>query len=130
MTAVLIVEDDESFGRALCCDLSEYGFAVTLTDAMEKAVEVIRTSAVDVLLTDLRLGTTDGIDLLEKVHELSPHTRSVLMSGFATARDYQRAVELGAVKVLCKPFSRAELIQCIRQAIDCEIGFRGSVHGL
>jgi CheY-like chemotaxis protein len=64
------------------------------------------------------------------VRELSPQTRPVLMSGFASARDYQRAVELGAVRVLIKPFSRAELIGCIRQAIECEVGFRGSVHGL
>ncbi len=130
MTAVLIVEDDSSLGRALCCDLTEYGFTVSLTDSMENAVEILTTTTIDVLLTDLRLGASDGIDLLERVRELSPHTRAVLMSGFASARDYQRAVELGAVRVLCKPFSRAELIQCIRQAIDCEVGFRGSVHGL
>jgi hypothetical protein len=52
------------------------------------------------------------------------------MSGFATARDYQRAIELGAVRVLCKPFTPTELNQCIRQAVECETGFRGSVHGL
>jgi hypothetical protein len=52
------------------------------------------------------------------------------MSGFATARDYQRAVELGAVRVLCKPFTPADLIQCIQEAVECGIGFRGSFHGL
>jgi hypothetical protein len=54
----------------------------------------------------------------------------VLMSGFATARDYQRAVELGAVRVLCKPFTSSELFQAIEHARDCTSGYSGSVHGL
>src|SRR6202000_845093 len=62
--------------------------------------------------------------------DVSPQTRAVLMSGYATARDYQRAGELGAVRVLCKPFTPSDLIQCIHQAVECETGFRGSVHGL
>jgi predicted regulator of Ras-like GTPase activity (Roadblock/LC7/MglB family) len=52
------------------------------------------------------------------------------MSGYASARDYQRAIECGAVRVLCKPFTSSELLQAIRQAVDCETGFRGSIHGL
>lgn len=130
MTAVLIVEDDQMLGRAVHRDLTEYGFAVQIASGFDEAIEVLRSAPIDVLLTDLRLGSADGIDLLETVRHLSPRTRSVLMSGFASARDYQRAVELGVVRVLCKPFTRADLIQCIRQAIDCETGFHGSIHGL
>src|SRR5262249_39925242 len=72
----------------------------------------------------------DGIDLLEKIRTVSPRTRAILMSGYATARDYQRAIECGAVRVLCKPFTSSELLLAIRQAVDCETGFRGSIHGL
>ena len=130
MTSVLVVEDDDLFGRAIARDLKEHGLEVVLAGNVDDAVSVLRARSIDVLLTDLRLGSADGIDLLERVRELSARTRAVLMSGFASARDYQRAVELGAVRVLCKPFTRAELIQSIRQAVDCETGFRGSVHGL
>jgi ActR/RegA family two-component response regulator len=130
MTAVLIVEDDQMLGRAVYRDLTEYGFNVQIAGGYDEAIEILRQGPIDVLLTDLRLGSADGIDLLESVRHLQPRTRAVLMSGFASARDYQRAVELGVVRVLCKPFTRADLIQCIRQAIDCETGFRGSIHGL
>jgi CheY-like chemotaxis protein len=111
-------------------DLSEQGFAVTVVQSVSEARAVLAQGRMDVLLTDLQLGTEDGIDLLESLGRISPSTRAVLMSGFATARDYQRAMELGAVRVLCKPFNPTELIQCIRQAVECETGFRGSVHGL
>jgi ActR/RegA family two-component response regulator len=130
MTTILVVEDDLLFAKALGRDLTEQGFEVTLAKSVEEAIRVLDKAPIEILLTDLRLGSADGIDLLEKVRELSPRTRAVLMSGFASARDYQRAVELGAVRVLCKPFTRAELLSCVRQAIDCETGFRGSIHGL
>jgi DNA-binding response OmpR family regulator len=130
MTSVMVVEDDQMFAKAVGRDLSEQGFAVTVLHSVSAALEVLTGGRIDVLLTDLRLGTEDGIDLLESLSQVSPSTRAVLMSGFATARDYQRAMELGAVRVLCKPFNPTELIQCIRQAVECETGFRGSVHGL
>lgn len=129
-TCILVVEDDAMLAKVVGRDLSEQGFVVSVAQTVGDALATLSQGNVDVLLTDLQLGAEDGIDLLESLREVSPRTRAVLMSGFATARDYQRAVELGAVRVLCKPFTPSELIQCIRQAIECETGFRGSVHGL
>ncbi|HKP61971.1 MAG TPA: response regulator [Polyangiales bacterium] len=130
MTDVLVVEDDEMFARAVGDDLRYQGLDVAIVNTVADALDSMRKRKFDVLLTDLRLGAQDGIDLLAALRDVSPQTRAVLMSAFATARDYQRAIELGAVRVLCKPFTPAELIQCIRQAVECGIGFRGSVHGL
>ena len=130
MFRVLVVDDDISFARTIAGDLRHQGFAVEISASAEDALGKVQRETVDVLLTDLRLGEGDGMSLLAAVRDASPHTRAVLMSGFATARDYERAVELGAVRVLTKPFTPADLMQCIRQAVDCGSGFHGSVHGL
>ncbi len=130
MTSVLVVEDDQMFARAVGRDLAEQGFVVSVVHNVPDALSALAGGPVDVLVTDLQLGAQDGIDLLESLRDTSPRTRAVLMSGFASARDYQRAIELGAVRVLCKPFTPTDLIDCIRQAVECETGFRGSVHGL
>jgi CheY-like chemotaxis protein len=130
MTTVLVVDDDQMFARAIGDDLRYQGLDVAIVHTVADALDRVRKTKFDVLVTDLRLGAQDGIDLLAALRDVSPHTRSVLMSAFATARDYQRAIELGAVRVLCKPFTPADLIQCITQAVDCGVGFRGSVHGL
>lgn len=130
MTAVLVVDDDQMFARAVGGDLRYQGFDVEVVHTVAAALDSVSRQNFDVLLTDLRLGAQDGIDLLSSLRDASPHTRAVLMSGFATARDYQRAVELGAVRVLCKPFTPADLIQCIQEAVECGVGFRGSFHGL
>jgi CheY-like chemotaxis protein len=130
MTTVLVVDDDQMFARAIGDDLRYQGLDVAIVHTVADALESVRKRKFDVLVTDLRLGAQDGIDLLSALREASPQTRAVLMSAFATARDYQRAIELGAVRVLCKPFTPADLIQCIVQAVECGVGFRGSVHGL
>lgn len=130
MTSILIVDDDEAFRTTIGRDLGEHGYAVSLAHSAEEAERALTSSAIDILLTDLRMPGADGIDLLGRVRKLSARTRTILMSGYASARDYQRAIECGAVRVLCKPFTSSELLLAIRQAIDCETGFRGSIHGL
>jgi CheY-like chemotaxis protein len=130
MTSVLIVDDDPAFRTTIGRDLGEQGFTVALAQNADEATELLAGRSIDVLLTDLRMPGDDGIDLLAKVRTLAPRTRAILMSGYASARDYQRAIECGAVRVLSKPFTPSELLQAIRQAVECETGFRGSIHGL
>src|SRR5262249_35082319 len=124
------VDDDEKFRTTLGRDLSEHGYDVRLAQNADEAERTLTSASIDILLTDLRMPGDDGIDLLDRVRTLSAKTRTILMSGYASARDYQRAIECGAVRVLCKPFTSSELLLAIRQAIECETGFRGSIHGL
>lgn len=130
MTSVLIVDDDAVFRNSTAHDLGEQGFSVSTADCADEALQILSDSAIDVVLTDLRMPGTNGIDLLIKARAIAPRARGILMSGYASARDYQRAVECGAVRVLSKPFTATELLQAIRQAVECETGFRGSIHGL
>lgn len=130
MTSVLIVDDDAAFRTTIGRDLGEQGFTVSLAKDAADATLLLAHQSIDVLLTDLRMPGEDGIDLLGRVRTLAPRTRAILMSGYASARDYQRAIECGAVRVLSKPFTPSELLQAIRQAVECETGFRGSIHGL
>jgi CheY-like chemotaxis protein len=130
MTAVLVVDDDVAFRTTIGRDLTDQGFTVALAHNAAEARAMLAAQPIDVMLTDLRMPGADGIDLLESIRTVSPRTRAILMSGYASARDYQRAIECGAVRVLCKPFTSSELLLAIRQAVDCETGFRGSIHGL
>jgi len=130
VTCLLVVDDDDAFRTTIGRDLAEHGYDVRLASNAEQAAFTLSRETIDILLTDLRMPGADGIDLLVQVRTLSSRTRTILMSGYASARDYQRAIECGAVRVLCKPFTSSELLQAIRQAVDSETGFRGSIHGL
>ncbi|MEZ4371532.1 MAG: response regulator [Polyangiaceae bacterium] len=130
MTSVLVVDDDQQLVSAISRDLRANGYDVLSASSVDGALEQLEERVSDVVLTDLRMAEADGIDLLLAIRERGLNSRPILMSAYATARDHQKAVELGAVRVLCKPFGSRELLDAIQQAIDCATGFRGSVHGL
>ena len=131
MTKILIVDDDSDLRASLARDMRNQAFDVYVAASFDDAlVELDRAGGVDVLLTDLRMPDRDGLDLLKTFKERAPRTPTILMSAYATARDYDSALELGSVVVLSKPFSRAELRQAIDRALECTSGFHGQVHGL
>jgi DNA-binding response OmpR family regulator len=128
MVSVLIVDDDAQLRRALLRTLSAHGFESQAASNYEEAIHQLGRQPYDVLLTDLRMGDKDGIDLLNALRELQASPRAILMSAYATARDSQRALDLGATRVLCKPFETSEVIDAIQRAV--EASYVGSVHGL
>lgn len=130
MAGVLLVDGDRAFVASLTPQVSGLGHKTFSAESADAAIEVMLNQRVDVLLTDLQLGPTDGLALIRMAKEVSPTTRALLMSANASARDYKAAMELGAVDVLSKPFTAEDLSQSIQKAIECEVGFRGSIHGL
>lgn len=130
MTSIFIIEDDPHFRSALRRELEGHGFEVRVAGAVDEALTALAERPTDIVLTDLRLGGQDGIDLLKRLPAVASRARTILMSAYATARDHQIATELGAVMVLVKPFTSSELLRTIQKAIDCETGFQGSIHGL
>jgi len=130
MTSVLVVDDDAPLGRALARELRANGYDSLPVSGYEEAMQRLSEQRYDVLLTDLRMGDKDGLDLILAIADSFPATRPILMSAYATARDSERAKELGAVRVLCKPFETSEMLQAVERAVESSRGFVGSVHGL
>lgn len=130
MTSVLVVDDDAPLGRALARELRQNGYDSVPVSGYDEALERLAEQSYDVLLTDLRMGDKDGLDLILAIAASFPATRPILMSAYATARDSERAKELGAVRVLCKPFETSEMLQAVERAVESARGFLGSVHGL
>ena len=130
MTSVLVVEENGSARTTVSGMLRSRGYAVTEVADVDGALAALIQESFDVMLAELRLGEGDGIGLLQDAARVAPATRPILMSAFATARDYQSATSLGAITVLSKPFTSEELFGAIQKAIDCETGFRGHFHGL
>jgi CheY-like chemotaxis protein len=130
MTSVLVVDDDAPLRKALTRELRANGYDSSPASSYDEAIQRLAEHTYDVLLTDLRMGEKDGLDLLSALSVSFPGTRPILMSAYATARDSERALYLGAVRVLCKPFASAEMLQAVERAAECNVGFVGTVHGL
>jgi len=130
VTAILVVDDDNTFRSTLTRELEASGLVVRSVASVSAALDALAEFRPEIVLTDLRMSERDGIDLLVEMRKRAIDARPILMSAYATARDHEAATDLGAVRVLNKPFTPTDLAEAIDQALDCRVGFRGSVHGL
>lgn len=82
--SLLLVEDDAHFRGALLRTLDQQGLGeVVEVASVEDALEALARRAFGVVLTDLRLGERDGIDVIQSVRQPHPAARPILMSAYA-----------------------------------------------
>jgi CheY-like chemotaxis protein len=99
---ILVVDDDPVILETLQEFLKSLGYVVLSAGDGEKAVELLETAKVDILLTDLILPSMHGISLLKIAKGLSPDRPVVVMTGYGE-RLAQEAVSAGADSFLLKP---------------------------
>jgi|GEM_PF-277050 len=105
MATILIVDDDPSYRTLLVLLLERAGHAILEAENGESALEVLRGSRVDLVVTDLFMPVRDGIEMLADVRQMPVRPPVIVVSGQITGRDsvYARAVRhLGAVRAIDK----------------------------
>jgi len=114
----LVVVDDDEPVRAACAEIAEgMGFSVVSVGTAAEAQAVLNHQTVDLLLLDLKLpGRFGGLELLEEVKALHPHTAVVVMTAFATVSSAVQAMRIGAGDYLTKPFALEELTSVLNRA--------------
>ena len=115
-TRILVVDDDPETLRYVRNALAAAGYAPLVTGEAEEAARLIRTKQPGLVLLDLVLPGTDGIELLQGVPELAD-LPVIFISGYGRDETIARALEAGAVDYLVKPFSAAELTARVRTAL-------------
>jgi DNA-binding NtrC family response regulator len=106
----LLVVDDEQFVRQLCEDVaSQSGMKVTAVASAEEALHVLENSAVDIVITDLKLPQSSGLDLLQEIHDKHQEVAVIVLTQYGTIDSAVTATRLGAVDYVTKPFRVEEL---------------------
>jgi DNA-binding NtrC family response regulator len=120
---VLIVEDEETT-RRLCVDVAEScGMKAIAASTVEEALRRLETSAVDIIVTDLILPPSSGLDLLKQVHEMYPQVAVVVLTQYGTIDSAVAATRMGAVDYVTKPFHIEDLrARLERVARDMDLG--------
>jgi DNA-binding NtrC family response regulator len=107
--AVLIV-DDESTTRNLCAEIArDAGLEVYRAETTEEALEILERSAVDILLTDLKVPELGGLELLKRAQADYPHMAAMVLTQYGTIETAIEATRLGARDYVTKPFHVEEL---------------------
>lgn len=116
---VMVVEDEPLLLRSLArhIDALDAGFAVTCeADCGTKALELLETNDVHLIISDICMPVMSGLELLKAVQSRYPHILLVLLSGHAEFSYAQEAVRGGALDYLLKPISSSGLEQVLGSA--------------
>jgi DNA-binding NtrC family response regulator len=106
---VLVVDDEELLAKSCKQILVAEGYQVLTESRGRQALETVRRSRPELVLTDLMLPDFDGIDLLKEIKALAPETLVVMITGFATVDSSVAAIQAGAYDYIPKPFTATQL---------------------
>jgi DNA-binding NtrC family response regulator len=115
---ILVVDDDSLMRDFLSETLNRSGYSVDLASTGEEALAKIRKEDYDVILSDIRMPTMGGMELLKTTREYLPDAKIVMMTAYGTVQNAVEAMKLGAFDYVMKPFSTDEIELAIKKAID------------
>ncbi len=116
MKRILVIDDDEGLRRMLHLSLAEAGYAVTEAEDGKMGIECLRTTPVDLVITDLVMPNKEGLETILELRKAQPHLKIIAMSGGSrtSPRDnLAMAKSFGAAFVFSKPFALAEMIKTV-----------------
>src|SRR6187399_2381302 len=118
MGRILIADDHESLRRGLAQALSEGAHDVEEAPNGNAAIERIHESAFDVIVSDLRMGGSTGLEVLKTAKTLHPNCAVILMTAFGSVSTAVEAMKAGAFDYVQKPFEIEEMEVKIAKALE------------
>ena len=98
MYNVLLADDEaailEGLKTIICWNELGLNLVAAVTDG-ESALQYIRENPVDILVTDIRMKEMDGLALISALHEVSPETRCIILTGYSDFSYTKKAIQLG-----------------------------------
>jgi two-component system response regulator FlrC len=115
--AILVVEDDEVALDLLAEILRRSRFHVWTAASVPVAVDILRKTKVDLVLSDIRMPEQGGMDLLRHIRKSHSEIPVVLLSAFGDEHLWVEALSAGAVDLIPKPFRKQEIIDVINKTL-------------
>jgi len=125
--SILLVDDDDAFRERMARALRERGFAVATAPDRQAALAAA-AQAPDFAVVDMRMPDCSGHEVVEALAGVSPHTRSVILTGYGSIASAVEALHKGAVHYLSKPIDADELAATISR-LDGEEDATANVEG-
>lgn len=107
---LLLVDDDETFCRVLAAALERRGFAVSIAHTVGEGLDAAEKESPEFAVVDLKMPGPSGLELVKKLKEHDPHTKIVVLTGYASVATAVEAIKLGATHYLTKPADADEIV--------------------
>lgn len=110
MKSILIIEDDQILLETMDAILSLRGYLVSLARNGKEALEKISTNRYDLVLTDLMLPYSNGLEIISKLNQGDKKTPVIIISSSHSEESIQDGFNIGADDYIRKPFTPSELL--------------------
>ncbi len=115
---IYIVDDDKAYGKSLVRLLESVGYSAELFLSAQSFLDSVPVAyKTGVLILDLRMPSMDGLDLQQRMKELSSRLKIIFITADAQSGDRDRAIKAGAISFLQKPFGEQILFETIDSAL-------------
>src|SRR5436309_4657757 len=118
MGRILVADDHDALRRGLVRGLADAGHEVEEASNGNAAIERLHESYFDVVLSDLKMGGSDGLDVLRTTRAMHPTAAVILMTAFGSVNTAVEAMKIGAFDYVQKPFEIEEMEVKIEKALE------------
>lgn len=115
---ILIVDDEEIARTNMEYVLNKDGYGCRCAANGLEALKVLAAEDIDLVITDLKMGGMDGIELLQEINRISPEIPVIMVTGFATVSSAVEALRKGAAHYLGKPVNLDELRKTVKEVLE------------
>ena len=109
MKRILVVDDDEHLRMVMQETLTSSGYAVTIADSGQQALEILKKESFDLIISDLMMPGIKGNELLKEAKKKYPDIGFFLISAYGTIETAVDAMKTGAYDFITKPFSITQI---------------------
>ena len=111
---ILVVEDNPELAKSLSGHLTDEGYAVTLANSGEAALEELHKKEFAIVVLDLKLPKLSGFEVLKSTKKNFPKSKVIVLTAYADPMNITMCKELGSDEVIAKPYDLAFLFETIR----------------
>src|SRR5512145_3349937 len=118
METILIVDDEKNYLLVLSAVLEDEGYEVLTAPDGPEALEIQKSSDLDLVVTDMKMPGMDGIEFLEQIKARDPDLPVIMMTAHGTVDKAVEAMQKGAYSYILKPFDNERLILFAKKAMS------------
>lgn len=118
METILIVDDEKSLLDLLSVVFKKEGYGVMVASSGKQAREILEKEAVDLVITDIKMPQTSGMDVLKFAKGLSPELPVILITAYGSIKQAIDALKAGALDYVVKPFDVEELKILVARGLE------------
>jgi two-component system, response regulator, stage 0 sporulation protein F len=114
---ILVVDDEEGAQELFNIILTDEGYDVSVANCGEEALTLLKNIPFNLVITDIKMPTMDGLQLLQEIRKTGTKTDVILVTAYGEVESYLKAMSLGAAEYINKPIRIKELKRIVHKVL-------------